>query len=168
MLDRCDDVKITNSCMLQSNPCISVAACSLLTLAREAMSFSVTSKNIALDGTMLNAECEDIHGNYRRSSLDLNKYVVNHNGRLRFARQNGHFSTFRNIHLVGSVQHAECANRKGGGGCSSQLDLDIRIKNNTGMLDIWWYFEWPKSVVVINSHGYQLCMQPCDYVNSNK
>ena len=145
LFDCCDDVKVTTFSMIQSNPCVSVAAWSLLILARKTMFFSETSRNIMLADTFLMAEYENIHGEYKYSQINLNYYIANHNGRLTFVREDGHFkNTSRNVQLVGTVLHAECKNYKKEW-CSAQLDLDYYFKNINGRLTVCGINEWRHS-----------------------
>ena len=139
LFEQCDDVKIFS--MSPSNLFISVAACSLVTVTIKTMSFSESSRNISLNHvSILTAECIDDNGIYRHSTIALSNKVANHDGRLTVASDGNFGVTSRNVHLVGSVLHAECLNRRGEW-CTTQLDLDWHIANDNGQLIITRYRE---------------------------
>lgn len=97
------------------------------------MSFSKSSSNLALDGTQLKARCKDRDGSYQYSSIDLNKYIVNTEGRLDW-RPNGNFiASSRSVKLVGAVLRSECRT-SGGDWIHTNIDLDEKIKNFNGKL----------------------------------
>ena len=97
------------------------------------MGFYQSSKNVSLKGTQLRAQCsDDRYGVYRDSVLDINNYINNDNGCLRWTP--GNFSaTSKNIILEGNVLKCQCKDRQGRW-CSSQLDLNDKIFNFNGKL----------------------------------
>lgn len=86
------------------------------------MSFSLTSRNITLSGSILSAECGDANGNFHPSSLDTNNVLGNVNGN--FAPGgSGWLDTATNVRLFGQSLTAILfdANRHG---VSGQINLD--------------------------------------------
>lgn len=64
------------------------------------MSFSQTSTNITLSGSVLSADCGDNNGNFNVSSIDLNNVLGNVNGHF-IPGSSGWFNTATDVNLVG-------------------------------------------------------------------
>ena len=101
--------------------------------------FSGSSHGINLDHKFyLQAQCADMRGQHRFSALDLNDYITNDNGQLRWVEhgQSGNFSgSCRGVHLAegGKVLAGEaCA--IDGSWRPSHLWLDERVGNENGEL----------------------------------
>ena len=96
------------------------------------MGFYQSSTNVSLKGTQLRAQCIDQLGVYHDSVLDINNYINNDNGSLRWTP--GDFSaTSKDLILEGNVLKCQCRDRQGKW-CSSQLDLNDKIFNFNGGL----------------------------------
>jgi hypothetical protein len=86
------------------------------------MSFSLTSTNITLSGSVLSADCGDDNGNFHASSIDLNNVLGNVNGNFS-PGSSGWFNTATNVRLVGQSLTAILFNANDQG-VSGQINLD--------------------------------------------
>jgi hypothetical protein len=63
--------------------------------------FRPSSRDVHLEhGCVLVAECADVHGHHRSSSLNLNDCLTNKNGRLRWAKGGNFAASARHLRLV--------------------------------------------------------------------
>jgi hypothetical protein len=86
------------------------------------MSFSHTSTNITLSGSVLSADCGNSSGNFSFSSIDLNNVLGNTNGN--FApSSSGWFNTASNVRLDGQNLTANLLNANGQS-VPAQINLD--------------------------------------------
>ena len=97
-------------------------------------SFSKSSTGISLTGAaILRANCRDRAGAYHESQIDVNNYIVNDDGVLRW-RANGNFkASSKHLKLEGSVLKCESKDRDGDWR-DAQIDLDEKIQNFNGKL----------------------------------
>lgn len=98
--------------------------------------FSASSSNITLDRDYdLIALCSTSSGKDKLSSIDLNDYLTNEWGTLRWARGGNAFASAKNVRLVdgGRVLEAELGDGRGGSNVS-RIALDERISNDEGNL----------------------------------
>ena len=94
--------------------------------------FSKTCRNIQLNGTVLQAECQRRDGSFVSSSIDLNSVISNQDGLLDFRGDKFAFSC-SNITLSNNVLSARCKKRNGSE-TSSSIDLNDGISNIDGVL----------------------------------
>ena len=105
------------------------------------MSFSNSSRNIQLNGSILSADCATSYSStgWKKSTLDLDGQIQNRNGNLeRVASTSivGLFSiTSRNIQLNGATLTAQSQNTYGNW-VSASINLDRVVKNQDGVL-VW-------------------------------
>ena len=117
-------------------------------LATETMAFSKTSKDISLDGTLLHAQCIDAHGEYQDSEIDLNQYIANVNGTLKW-KSNGNFvKSSKKITVEGSVLKCKTRN-KFHQWHQTELDLDEKIANCNGRL----VYGFQRAIIAVNEHN---------------
>ncbi|KAB8229621.1 CVNH domain-containing protein [Aspergillus alliaceus] len=97
--------------------------------------FSLSSRDICLEGNDLVAHCGAISGHMRRSSIPLNNVLSNHFGKFVWARGGNFGASARNVRLIegGKVLEAELADGQGGWN-RSWMKLDERISNQDGNL----------------------------------
>jgi len=98
------------------------------------MSFSLSSRNIVLDGTILRAECGDARGGYPASEFHLDIVLGNDNGKFRWLWRDFQASAL-DVHLEGSILHAKLWPFEGEP-CEASIDLDERICNYYGQLTL--------------------------------
>ena len=97
------------------------------------MSFSASSSNISLEGnSTLKAMCRRIDGSWSISSLNLNDYIMNDDGHLKWGGKNFAESS-TSVYLTGTVLHATCRTCDGKWKESS-INLDERVGNSDGSL----------------------------------
>ncbi|KAJ4299542.1 hypothetical protein N0V90_004788 [Kalmusia sp. IMI 367209] len=96
------------------------------------MSFSLSSRNIHLEGTILHAECGDAAGGWPASQFHLDVVLGNDNGKFRWFWRDFQLSA-SDIRLEGSILHAKL-NPISGEPCEASIDLDERICNRYGEL----------------------------------
>lgn len=96
------------------------------------MSFSLSSRNIRLHGTILHAECGDGAGGWPASHFHLDVVLGNDNGKFRWLWRDYQLSA-SDIRLEGSILHAKL-NPFHGEPCEASIDLDERICNRYGEL----------------------------------
>ena len=94
--------------------------------------FSKTSRNINLDGTVLNAESQRNDGSFVNASIDLNAIVTNDDGLLKFGGNEFAFSC-SNIALNSNILSATCR-RKNGSEDNTSIDLNNHLTNRDGVL----------------------------------
>ncbi|KAG8990215.1 hypothetical protein FRB94_013645 [Tulasnella sp. JGI-2019a] len=98
--------------------------------------FSETSKNIRLDGSILQADCLALDNQtYQPSSLDLNEILSNDDGS--FAAHFGEWSmSAQNIKLDGTMLTADLRRIDCDWNAAQTLDLDLHIANDGGVLKL--------------------------------
>lgn len=96
------------------------------------MSFSLSCRNIRLDGTILYAECGDGSGGYPASEFHLDAVLGNYDGNFRWLWQDFQLSA-SDIRLEGSILHARL-NPVEGEPVEASVNLDERISNRYGEL----------------------------------
>ena len=97
------------------------------------MAFSRSSVDIKLEGSQLKARCKDRAGSYHDSAVELNNYIANIDGLLKW-RPNGNFvASSRNVVLAGSVLKCHSKTREGTWRYTS-INLDEKISNYNGKL----------------------------------
>ena len=97
------------------------------------MAFSLTSTDVKLEGSKLKARCKDRSGNYHDSEIELDNYIANIDGVLKW-QPNGNFAaSSHNGSLVGSVLKCQSATRTGEFRDAS-INLDEKISNFNGKL----------------------------------
>ena len=117
-------------------------------LTTETMAFSKTSKDISLDGTLLRAQCIDAHSEYQDSEIDLNQYIANVNGTLKW-KSNGNFvKSSKKITVEGSVLKCKTRN-KFHQWHQTELDLDEKIANCNGRL----VYGFQRAIIAVNEHN---------------
>ena len=127
---------------------IYIAVCRLPILRTETMAFSKTSKDISLDGTLLRAQCIDGHGESQDSEIDLNQYIANVNGTLKW-KANGNFvKSSKSITVEGSVLKCKTRN-KFHQWHQAELDLDEKIANCNGRL----VYGFQRAIIAVNEHN---------------
>ena len=114
------------------------AALLLTTSALAAGDFSRTCRHMDLrHGSVLEATCRSISGRPSQTGIQLNNYIANINGQLRW-RRNGNFrasSRHCELDFVSGVTVLHCdTQRRNGSWTSSSLTLDERIANINGAL----------------------------------
>ena len=99
--------------------------------------FAKTCGRIRLSGSTLSATCRTRRGGNRGSRINLNDFVTNSNGYLRFSNNEGAFSrTCRNIRLSRSRRTLLASCRTFSGNLrNTSLNLNARITNRNGSLD---------------------------------
>ena len=112
------------------------------------MAFSQTSQDISLHGTHLHARCKDGNGKYCDSEIDLNLYIANIKGSLKW-KPNGHFAkSSKNITVENNV--LKCKTRKNNlQWHNSQLDLDEKIANFNGRL----VFAFHRAIIAVDENN---------------
>eukprot|EP01099_Mayorella_cantabrigiensis_P004022 TRINITY_DN3018_c0_g1_i1.p1 TRINITY_DN3018_c0_g1~~TRINITY_DN3018_c0_g1_i1.p1 ORF type:complete len:117 (+),score=3.08 TRINITY_DN3018_c0_g1_i1:51-353(+) len=97
------------------------------------MSFSRSSNNIRLNGSILSASCRNKKGGYHESCLDLDEYIGNKQGRIVWAGRN--FSRSSEEIVLKFDHMLECKARDSNGKFHlNSIDLDERIGNVDGVL----------------------------------
>ena len=98
------------------------------------MAFSRSSKDISISHSVLTANCRDSDGSYNVSTLDLNDWITNIDGTLRWAEDGKFYDTSKGTSLTDGVTlKAKCKNVDGSY-VSSTLNLDEKIANVDGKL----------------------------------
>ena len=98
------------------------------------MAFSRSSKDISISRSVLTANCRDSDGSYNVSTLDLNNWIANIDGSLRWAEDGKFYDSSKNTSLTDDVTlEADCRNVHGSY-VSSTLNLDEKIANVDGKL----------------------------------
>ena len=98
------------------------------------MSFSLSSQNTCLkDGHTLHSTCKRKDGSWKDSSINLNNYITNDNGRLLFGGINFSLSCTNISILSGHILVCQ-ARAVDGSWHENSLDLNLRIGNNDGNL----------------------------------
>jgi len=104
----------------------------LMTSIATAGDFSQTCTNISMHGSKLVAHCRRIDQSYKKTAINLDRYIGNINGVLSW--DDGNFSqTCRNVHARGGVLKAVCE-RRNGSLKKTSIDLDEGISNINGSL----------------------------------
>ena len=100
----------------------------------DTMAFSQTSTKIAINGSVLSADCRTIEGSYRSSTLDLSTCLSNNDGTLVWA-QNGNFwkTADSSILIEPATFQCKCI-RINGFYETSSINLDEKIANIDGTL----------------------------------
>ncbi|KAJ5975111.1 hypothetical protein N7481_008818 [Penicillium waksmanii] len=110
----------------------------LLTVAVSGASkFADTCQNIEGRGTQIRADCrENEHGQYRTSTLDLNRCLKNNKGNLKCGKNGDFTASCINCSLRGHTElECMCRNVKEGHPyASAHIDLNKCISNNHGEL----------------------------------
>ena len=97
------------------------------------MAFSRSSADIKLEGSYLKARCKDRAGSFHDSAVELNNYIANIDGLLKW-QPNGNFvASSRNVILAGAVLKCQSKTRKGAWRDTS-INLDEKISNYNGKL----------------------------------
>ncbi|NMG06876.1 CVNH domain-containing protein [Brasilonema sp. UFV-L1] len=95
--------------------------------------FSRTCENISISGSKLSASCEKANGGFNQTSINLNPYIENVDGKLTWQPSN-FIETCRGTGLSGSnVLKAECKTRNQNF-VSTSINLDDHIANIDGKL----------------------------------
>ena len=98
------------------------------------MAFSRSSNDITLSGSVLTANCRDIEGSYHVSTLDLNNWIANIDGSLRWAHNGRFYDSSKDTSLIdGATLKADCR-KIDGSYVNSTLNLDDKIANLNGKL----------------------------------
>lgn len=97
------------------------------------MSFSESSRNIHLNGSILSAECCTADGEWTESQIDLDTYLGNINGAFEWGQENFSQSA-DNVQLDGVTLSATLAMEDGESFADSTVNLDEHITNNNGEL----------------------------------
>ena len=101
------------------------------------MAFQITSRDIVLNGSVLKVDCKDFRGNWKSSSLDLNRH---------FGNVDGGFSVFEtdflesaeDVRLQGATLCATLP-RNNSSSTTAAINLNLYIANQKGNLK----FEMP-------------------------
>ncbi|WP_300636946.1 CVNH domain-containing protein [Mastigocoleus sp. MO_188.B34] len=98
--------------------------------------FANTCKRVRVSGSWLSARCKTRRANYKNTGINLNNFVTNRNGYLRFSNRGGNFSaSCKNIRIAGkSTLRADCRTFQRDYRNTS-LNLNGRITNRNGTLD---------------------------------
>jgi len=98
--------------------------------------FRASSLDVRLEGkATLVCECADIHGHHRRSSLDLNHHLSNHNGTLKWSSSGGFAGSAKHIGLANDGKRLEVELRDDHGEWQQTwVSLNRRITNDDGKL----------------------------------
>ena len=100
------------------------------------MAFSRSSTDISLSKSVLTANCRDSNGSYNVSTLDLNNWIANIDGSLRWAENGKFYDSSSGTSLTDGVTlKAKCRNIDGWY-VNSTLNLDEKIANVDGKLCI--------------------------------
>ncbi len=97
------------------------------------MSFSLTSINIAINSSgVLSADCKDLGGVYRSSTIDLNDYIGNIDGVFTWGSQ-GFSQTAYGFNVNGSLLAGQLK-KLDNSWVNASINLDEHIKNDNGVL----------------------------------
>jgi len=99
--------------------------------------FTLTCRNITINGASLEAFCKTINGQEVQTGINLNNYIVNINGQLGWARQGNFIASSRDCVIRGNerVSILDCKTVTiNGFETNSSLNLDERIVNINGSL----------------------------------
>lgn len=103
-------------------------------------SLSCDKDNIQLDGSTLSTKCQKSNGDSQQTSIDLNRYIGNQDGKLSWDDED--FSkTCKNIGLAQLLNTrqlilvAECQSADRKSYYPSEIELDARINNDDGTLE---------------------------------
>ena len=99
--------------------------------------FTLTCRNITINGASLEAFCKTINGQEVQTGINLNNYIVNINGQLSWARQGDFIASSRDCVIRGNerVSILDCKTFTiNGFETNSSLNLDERIVNINGSL----------------------------------
>ncbi|KAI1875099.1 uncharacterized protein JN550_002528 [Neoarthrinium moseri] len=102
--------------------------------------YSQSSSRISLDNDHdLIAECADINGSRKLSSISLNRLLTNDDGHFRWSREGNFAASARNVRLIhgGKFLEAELCSCNGSWR-RDQICLDERIENSNGNLQMLW------------------------------
>ena len=94
--------------------------------------FSKTCTNIAVSGSELSASCEKANGGQNNTSINLNPYIENEDGNLKWQPKN-FIETCRDTSVSGSSLKAECKTRNQNF-VFTTINLDDHIANIDGNL----------------------------------
>jgi hypothetical protein len=97
------------------------------------MSFVYSSRNIALDGALLRADCLDDDNVAQPATINLDNFIGVVDGKLTWGAQ-GWSSEARNVSISQGILQAEV--KHGDKWVASTIRLDEHIKNNNGMLEM--------------------------------
>ena len=96
--------------------------------------FSISSTDIKLEGTQLKARCRDRQGSYQDdASIELNNYIANIDGELKWLPNGDFIDTSRNLSITGSTLKCESRSIEGSWRDTS-IELDEKISNYNGKL----------------------------------
>jgi hypothetical protein len=83
------------------------------------------------------ADCADVQGQWRYSTLDLNDCFTNSNGHLYWARGGNFAASAREIRIVDGGEYIEAELNDGRGGwVRNRVWLNERITNDNGRLEL--------------------------------
>jgi len=109
-------------------------------MATGQFSLSCDKDNIELDGSTLSTKCQKMNGDSQQTSIDLNQYIGNLDGKLSWGDEN--FSkTCKNTGLAQLLNTkqlilvAECQSADRKSYYPSELELDAHITNYDGTLE---------------------------------
>jgi len=109
-------------------------------MATGQFSLSCDKDNIELDGSTLSTKCQKMNGDSQQTSIDLNRYIGNLDGKLSWGDEN--FSkTCKNTGLAQLLNTkqlilvAECQSADRKSYYPSELELDAHITNYDGTLE---------------------------------
>ncbi|XP_065886623.1 uncharacterized protein [Dysidea avara] len=91
-------------------------------------------RNIRLDASFLKAECADYSGHYRESKINLNSYIANVDGQLKWAAGGNFFASSSNLRCVGASTLEATCRKINGQQIISRIDLNDAITNRNGHL----------------------------------
>ncbi|KAJ7470184.1 Cyanovirin-N [Mycena galericulata] len=96
------------------------------------MSFSTSSQNFRLVGTVLHAQCHDQHGNFHNATLDLNHILGNYEGQ--FDPNGSHFHETSGICGLNHTTLVATLRRSDGRYQDATFDLNSVVRNENGRL----------------------------------
>jgi hypothetical protein len=95
--------------------------------------FSKTCKDIRVSGSKLSASCKKVNGTYNETSIDLNPYIENVDGKLKWQPKNFIVTCKDTAVSDGNKLKAECKTRKQEF-VPTAINLDDHIANIDGNL----------------------------------
>lgn len=97
------------------------------------MAFSRSSTDIKLEGSHLKARCKDRAGRYQDSAIELNNYIENIDGLLKWQPNGNFIANSRDVVLKGPMLECQSKTRNGAWRYTS-INLDEKIFNYNGKL----------------------------------
>ena len=97
------------------------------------MAFSLSSTDIKLEGSQLKARCKDRAGSYHDAAIELNSYIANIDGVLKWQANGNFIASTRNVSLTSATLKCQSKTRSGAWRDTS-INLDEKISNFNGKL----------------------------------